>query len=55
MQGEQWSAQTAEEHQILPDGTRVRVVGMQGLTLLVEKIDPDQQQISDFPQSTQKG
>ena len=43
MQGEQWSAQTAEEHQVLQDGTRVRVVGMQGLTLLVEKIDLDQQ------------
>lgn len=38
LQGEQWSAEAAGDSQVLTDGTHVRVIGRQGLTLLVEKI-----------------
>lgn len=43
LNGEQWSAEAVGDFQVLPDGTRVRVIGMQGLTLLVEKGDTAQQ------------
>ncbi len=44
LQGEQWSAKSADESQDMADGDRVRVVGMQGLTLIVEKADQAQGQ-----------
>lgn len=50
LHGEQWSAEAADDGQALADGTRVQVVGMQGLTLLVEKLDPQKQEISDSGQ-----
>lgn len=42
LNSEQWSAEVVGENQHLIDGTRVRVVGMKGLTLLVEKSDLSQ-------------
>ncbi|HSQ26580.1 MAG TPA: NfeD family protein, partial [Anaerolineales bacterium] len=47
MGGEQWSAEAVDTSYPLADGTRVRVVGMEGLTLLVQQIDADLHQGSD--------
>lgn len=47
MSGEQWSAEAVGASHPLADGTKVRVVGMDGLTLFVQPIDADLQQDSD--------
>ncbi len=39
--GEQWSARQEEAQEPLPNGTRVRVVRMEGLTLVVKKVEDD--------------
>ncbi len=42
MGGEQWSAELKDAQAPLPNGTRVRVVRLDGLTLVVEKVEDDQ-------------
>jgi membrane-bound serine protease (ClpP class) len=41
MNGEQWSAQAVDANQDFPDGTRVRVMGMEGLTLIIQGPEAD--------------
>ncbi len=46
MDGEQWSAEAVDSVLPIPDGTRVKVVGIQGLKLLVKSMDEEQSQES---------